>query len=333
MNNRFINEILNEYEISRTEAEEDARIRQLELYNKIPRIRDIDSELGSIGIDIAKSVFNREIDIEELIRQKKQKAVDLKIEKAELLTLNNYALDYSYPKYKCANCQDTGYIGSQRCACFKQKIIDKHYNQSNLKEIVQRENFEMFVFDYYSGSKFEGESLSPRKNIEEIFKDCVNFVNTIDSNNSNLFFYGKSGLGKTFLSNCIAKDLLDRGKLVIYQTSSNLIEQLKNFKFQNSEGETSDRLNDIFDCDLLIIDDLGTEYITDFSQMELFNIINKRLITNKKMIISTNLSLDNIFSTYPERVTSRILGNFTMYKFYGEDIRVKIAEQKRKRKK
>lgn len=333
MSSKYIADILNEYEKIRTAAQEEARVRQLEIYKRIPRVKEIDAELGTVGLDVARSVFCKDIDIEKLIEKKKQRTLDLKIERAELLTLNNLSLEYEYPKYKCSICRDTGYIGSEKCSCFKQKVIDIHYNQSNLKDIVQKENFEMFIIDYYSVEKFENESLSPRKNMEEIFKACVDYVNSFGAESTNLFFYGKSGLGKSFLSNCIAKDLLDYGKLVIYQTASNLIELLKNIKFQNTEADTSDRLNDLFECDLLIIDDLGTEYITDFSQMELFNIINRRLIANKKMIVSTNLSLDNIFSTYPERITSRIIGNFTVYKFYGEDIRVKIAERKRKKSK
>lgn len=331
MSSKYVNEIIMEYEKNKSSAEEEAYKRQLEIYKKIPRVKMIDSELGTIGLDVARSVFKEGIDIEAIIEQKKVKSMDLRIERAELLTKNDYPRDYEAPKYSCSICCDTGYTGSVKCHCFKQKIINMHYKQSNLKNIIQKENFEMFVFDYYSIHKFEDETLSPRKNIEEVFKASVDFVGNFEDRSDNLFFYGKSGLGKTFLSNCIAKDLLDRGKLVIYQTASGLIELLKDAKFENNDYGVKEKSTDIFECDLLIIDDLGTEYITDFSQMELFNIINKRLITNKKMIISTNFSLDNIFKTYPERITSRIFGSFTMYKFYGEDIRVRIAEQKRKK--
>lgn len=331
MSNRYINEIFLEYERSRTEAEDKARERQMEIYQKIPRIKEIDTLLGSIGVDIAKSVFKSGINIEEVIEQKKQQCTDLKVEKAELMTKYNYALDYTEPKYSCKLCCDTGFVGSEKCRCLKQKIIDKYYAQSNLKDILKKENFEMFVFDYYSPHKFEDEAISPRRNMEEIFRACIDFTANFDTTSTNLFFYGKSGLGKTFLSNCIAKDLLDKGKLVIYQTSSSLIDLLKEAKFDNTNDILKDKLDDLFESELLIIDDLGTEYITDFSQMELFNIINKRLLSGRKMVISTNLSLDNIMNTYAERITSRILGSFTMYKFYGDDIRLKIAQEKRRR--
>lgn len=331
MGDRYIREILLEYEKRRSDAEQQAKNRQLEIYRKIPRIKEIDLALQNIGIEIAKAVLRNGVDIQKLIEQKKQLSMDLKIEKAELLAKHNFPLNYMEPEYRCPDCQDTGFIGSEKCHCLKQRIIDKHYDQSNIRNRLKTENFEMFVFDYYSPHKFEGEQVSPRKNMEDIFRACIEFVNNFDTIEGNLFFYGNSGLWKTFLSNCIAKDLLDKGKLVIYQTSSGLMEILKEAKFDSPNSQVNEKLEDIFTCDLLIIDDLGTEYITDFSQMELFNIINKRLITGKKMIISTNLSLDNIFNTYSERITSRIFGSFTMYKFYGEDIRIKIAQEKRKK--
>jgi DNA replication protein DnaC len=249
----------------------------------------------------------------------------------ELFTKYNIPPDYAKPRYSCSDCEDTGYVEYKRCHCFNQKIVDRYYGQSNLRPVLSRENFDMFVFDHYSPHKFEEQPLSPRRNMEEIFKACLEYANNFDSHSDSLFFYGKSGLGKTFLSNCIAKDLLDRGRLVIYQTASNLIELLKEDKFDEGSDDAKERLESIFDCDLLIIDDLGTEYKTDFSQMELYNVINKRLISGKKMIISTNFSLENIYQTYAERITSRIFGNFTMHKFYGEDIRLKIREQKRRK--
>jgi DNA replication protein DnaC len=331
MQSKYISDILLEYERKRAAADEAARDRQLEVYRKIPRIKQIDSELASMGVEIAQSVFKKGIDINALIEDKRKSSMNLKIEKAGLLTENNYSHDYMDPKYSCMDCKDMGYIGTDRCHCFKQRIIDRYYDQSNLKGILEKENFETFVFDYYSPHKFEDEVYSPRKNMEEIFAACVHFSKDFGKSSENLFFYGKSGLGKTFLSNCIAKDLLDRGKLVVYQTSSNLIDILKEAKFESTDENSQGKLDDIFECDLLIIDDLGTEYKTEFSQMELYNVINKRLLSNKKMIISTNFSLENLYQTYAERIISRIFGSFTIYKFYGEDIRLKIGQQKRRK--
>lgn len=333
MSNRYINNILRAYEKDKASAEDSAKARLIEVYKRIPRVKQIDDSLASIGMEIARAAFDGKTDINAFIEKKKQEAMDLKIEKAELFTHNNFPVDYTLPVYKCSDCHDTGYTDAGRCHCFKQKLIDKYYDQSNLKHILTKENFDNFVFDYYSVHKFEDELVSPRKNIEEIFTACINFVKDFDKSSENLFFYGRSGLGKTFLSNCIAKDLLDRGKLVIYQTCSGLIELLKQEKFDKIDEASEEKIDDILNSDLLIIDDMGTEYITDFSQIELFNVLNKRLLSNKKMIISTNLSLENIMNVYSERITSRIFGSFTMYKFYGDDIRLRIGQQKRKHKK
>jgi len=333
MSNKIINEILIEYEKKRARAEDEAYRRQCEIYEKIPRIKAIDTELSSMGVEVARAILNKRENIDDIIENLKQRSIDLKMEKGELLAQYNYPFDYTQIKYECPNCKDTGYIGNEKCSCLRQRIIDRYYNQSNLKNILPKENFETFVFDYYSTSRYEDEPLSPRKNMERIFAAAVNFSKDFDNTNENLFFYGNSGLGKTFLSHCIAKDLLDRGKLVIYQTAPDLIENLKKASFKNDES--SDFIaEDILECDLLIIDDLGTEYFkTDFTQMELYNIINKRLLNNKKMIISTNLHLQEILNTYAERLTSRIFGSFTMYKFYGDDIRLKIGDKMRKRSK
>mgnify|MGYP002410720287 FL=1 len=332
-NSTYINDILSEYEKMRSFAEDAAKVRLNEVYEHIPRIKEIDTELGVLGAQLAQAVFKKGIDIDDFISKQKQKSEKLKAERAELLSRHNYPANYTDVIYKCKACEDTGFIGSSQCSCLKQRIIDRNYNQSNLKNILKKENFDTFVFNYYSPYSFEGEPLSPRKNIEEIVTTCINFVQNFDTSYENLFFFGNSGLGKTFLSNCIAKSLLDNGYTVMYQTASGLLDTLKEIRFSNNDDNLNTKLEIIFSCDLLIIDDLGTEYITDFSQMEIFNIINKRLLSQKKMIISTNLHLENLYKTYSERIISRLFGNFTMYKFYGDDIRLKIAENRRKAKK
>lgn len=331
MNSKHLDIILKDYEKNRLKAEYEAQDKKDEIYKKIPRIKQIDEELSSLGIQITKAIIKKDKDISILIDSLKQKSNNLKIEKKLLLDKYNYPSDYFEVKYACPNCKDTGYMDFKKCSCFKQKLIDILYNQSNLKHILDKENFDTFVFDYYSVHKFENEPISPRKNMEHIFNGCINFVKNFDTASENLFFYGSSGIGKTFLSNCIAKDLLDAGRLVIYQTASGLIELIKANNFESEDK--SETIKDIYECELLIIDDLGTEYITNYSQMELFNIINQRLLSNKKIIISTNLSLDDIFKIYSERITSRIFGRFTICKFYGEDIRIRIMKQKMKQKK
>ncbi|KRQ86311.1 DNA replication protein DnaC [Caloramator mitchellensis] len=320
LRSKIVLEILEEYEKLQNQAKEMQKERQREVYNKIPRLREIDEKIKKLGVEMAMAVVNGS-NYQEVINQTREKITSLRIEKGELLSLHKVPLDFLEIKYICSKCNDTGFIGNQKCSCFKQKLIDKLYQQSNLKEIIKRENFDTFNISYYSSEIYPDEKISPRKNMERIFTSCLNFVNNFDLTEDNLFFYGSSGLGKTFLSHCIAKDLLDRGKVVIYQTAPNLMDIIKSAKYD--ENSNKEVLDDILDCDLLIIDDLGTEpNHTGYSQLELFNIINTRLLKNKKMVISTNLPLEDFDSIYAERIKSRILGSFILHKFIGEDIRL-----------
>lgn len=320
MKSKYINEILSEYERLQEIAKSNQKKRQEEIYKRFPRIRAIDEEIKNAGFNIASSIF-KGINIESYIEEQKKFITDLRIEKAEILAANNFPVDYLDIKYKCPKCKDTGYILNEKCSCFRQKLIDKFYQQSNLKEILKRENFDNFQINYYSNVVDKEQGLSPRKNMEKIVKYCINFYMDFDNFNESLLFTGSSGLGKTFLSNCIAKELLDRGKVVIYQTASNLIEIMRTLKFD--EHGDKDQLDEILNCDLLIIDDLGTEPNTAYSHSELFNIINTRILAYRKMIISTNLSIGDIHNYYPERITSRIYGHFKIFEFFGDDIRIK----------
>lgn len=327
MSNKYVIDILNEYEKQQDLDKRQQLNRKSEIYTKIPRIKDIDNSIERIGLDIAMSVF-KDINIEDYISEKKKAITDLKVEKSELLTLHNYPVDYLDVKYKCSKCKDTGYIGNKKCSCFKQKLINSLYKQSNLKDILRKENFDMFDIGLYSEKVDETYGISPRKNMEEVFSYCINYVNKFDSIDENLLFIGNPGIGKTFLSHCIAKDLLDKAKTVIYQTTPNLIELIRSIKFNDQLD--NELLNDFLDCDLLILDDLGTEQNNSFSQTELFNVINGRLIRSKKTIISTNILMQELPGHYPERIRSRILGSYRMFKFYGDDIRIIKNITKRK---
>ena len=325
--NKYISDILREYDFLQSSEEAAQKNRQNEIYKKIPQIKAIDEEISSAGFEIASAILKGN-NVEDSIYKLKQRITDLKIRKAELLAANKYPVDYLETRYKCSKCKDTGYMGSVRCSCFKQRLIDKYYQQSNLKDILSRENFDTFNIAFYSASKYGSEELSPRKNMEDILTYCINYANTFKSHKENLFFYGTSGLGKTFLSNCIAKELLDSGSIVIYQTCANLIDIIRASHFDSSAEK--DMIDDLLTCDLLIIDDFGTEPQTNYSQSEIFNLINSRILTGKKMIISTNFSLEDLDNIYTERIKSRLFGHFTMFKFYGDDIRIKNNINKRR---
>jgi DNA replication protein DnaC len=209
----------------------------------------------------------------------------------------------------------------------KQKIFDLEYNKSNIGNL-EKENFSTFSLDKYSDEKNYEKyhaNISPKENIKNIKKICENFINNFDDpNEKNLLFTGNTGLGKTFLSNCIAYELLKQGKTVLYQTAPMMLDSILDFRF-DKPGANSQILESLQTVDLLIIDDLGTETINNMKFTELFNIINTRLLnqTHKitKTIISTNLSLNNIFSLYEERLGSRFVGNYNICRFFGDDIR------------
>lgn len=316
-------DILNDYEQIREKNKKELEQKKGTLYSRFPRLKAIEEEMVKISIDITRAILNKTEDAGVLLEQLRKRQMDLKIEKAEILSANKFPIDYLELRYQCKNCKDTGYINGSKCSCLVKKEIMSLYRQSNLGENMKNENFDQFRLDYYSDEKDES-GYSPRDNMKDIYMKCIRYVQGFDNHNINLLFIGNPGLGKTFLCNSIAKDLLEQGKSVIYQVSSELIDLVRKYKFDfENEDNNSSSLNDIYDCDLLIIDDLGTELPTQFSSLVIYNILNKRLINNRKIIISTNLNTDEIMKNYSERIYSRLFGNFNMYKFYGEDIRLK----------
>ena len=322
--NRFTKEILLEYEKTRNFEERELEYRKNYIYSTVPRIKQIEDEIKSFGLLIAKSILSNESDYEKVLEEINSKMKALKQEKAILLTENNIPLSHMDIHYHCAHCKDTGFTSTnKKCNCFKQKIVNKAYGMSNLSSNLNSQNFDYFDFSLFSTQSFEGEPKSPKTNMEAIYTECIDFIeNFNDESTPNLLFYGSPGSGKTFMCNCIAKDLLDKGKIVVYQTAFKILEILGDYKLRNSNApdlETSYQL--LFDSDLLIIDDLGTELTNTFTTTELFNIINTRLIRNKKMIISTNLNPKEIPDIYSFRISSRIFGSFTFFKFYGRDLR------------
>lgn len=320
MNNSQI--IQKQYELIQRENIEEIETRKKTLYDKLPRLRQIEDEMVKLSIDITRAILSESHTAEVLIDKLRNKQLDLKVEKAEILSANKYPIDYLDPIYKCKLCKDTGFVNYQKCKCYKQNEIYLNYEQSNLSFILEKENFEQFRWDYYSDDP-EENGISPLKNMREIYKKCIDFVEYFDGHNKNLFFIGSPGLGKTFLCNSIAKDLLDKGKSVLYMTVPDLIDAIRKYKFDfDKEENNMPYLNEIYNCDLLIMDDLGTELSTQFSNQAIYNILNKRIVNMKKMIISTNLSGVDFQSTYSERIVSRIIGNFEACRFVGKDIRL-----------
>lgn len=310
-------QIIREYEKDREKAEQIKEERLQKAYELEPRIEQIDQDLLQIGIDITKIAFKKN-DTTAIINLQNT-AVTLLKEKEDLI-FSNFGANY-LNTYKCNLCEDTGFVELDRCNCLKQRLIDKYYNISNLKELLEIENFDTFDIRLFSDIQDKKLGISPRENMQLIYTNALDFVNNFQKDFNNLFFYGDSGLGKTFLCNCIAKDVLAKGLLVVYQSASDMFKIIEKERF-NKDEETTDMVSFFYNAPLLIIDDLGTEFSTIVTQSELFNIINLRYINKKSTIISTNLSFENLSATYSTRLVSRFFGNYKHYKFIGSDIRI-----------
>lgn len=324
MNNPVLKEIQLIYERRRDKAQKDLRRRQNEVYENVPKIKEIDDEIRKTGLDMARSALLLPEQSEDAAIRAREKIEALKMEKAYVMTERNISPDYLEPKYICNLCNDTGYVeDSKRCTCMKQMLINKAYKMSNLDNILHKENFRNFNIELFSQERFDDEELTPRENMMDILSYAEGFIGSFDENNGeNLLFYGTTGLGKTYLCSCIAKALLDRNKMVIYQTAFTILDILEKRRFRKNSGEISEyEYNMLFHADLLIIDDLGTEVSNTFTNAEIFNIVNTRLLSGRKTIISTNLTPNEISEIYTDRVFSRIFDKFIPLRFYGKDLR------------
>jgi DNA replication protein DnaC len=325
MKDETLRKILSLYEKKRDKAEYELEQRKNDVYKQIPEIENIDNEISKTGLSLAKLVIMNPKNKDKLVQEVKEKIDQLKIEKQKLL--GNVPSGYLDVQYECNVCNDKGFLSNgKKCNCLKQAIINETYKMSNLENVLKKENYDTFdpsIFSKEINAEIDA-NISPYDNMMfNVADSCKNFTyNFHEDNGKNLLFYGSTGLGKTFMCNCIAKELLDQGYVVIYQTAFKMFEIIEDYKFKNGDTHISkDNYENLFDCDLLIIDDLGTELTNSFTNSELFNIINTRLLSGKKTIISTNLSPTQLEELYTERTSSRIFDRFEMIKFIGNDLR------------
>ena len=327
IDNKVKNEIIKEYELKRKKALKTAQNKKEKVMDEIPAIRKLRDEQDVLSIEtlklsICSDKLKKEIGMENI--KSKMNNIGLKINK--LLKDNGYELEYFKPVFECSKCSDTGYIKNNMCSCLKQELLNRTFKQYNMNKLKD-ENFETFDYKYYSTEvKEEYKSkISPKDNIKKIHNISLEFCKNIEEEKQlNLLFVGNTGLGKTFLSNSIAYELIKNGYTAVYQTSSALMDIIIKYRFTlNKTKEDDENYNRILESDLLIIDDLGTETVNNMKFTELFNIINTRILNNKKMVISTNLGLEKLYELYDERIVSRLIGDFKICRFYGEDIRLK----------
>ncbi len=286
--------------------------RKKEIYEKIPKYREIDNKIASESIKagLASLSGNSASDSASLT----DTIEDLKRQKGLLLIGAGYSINYLNPDYVCKDCRDTGYIGNEICHCFKQAMLDLTYRQSNAKMLLKEENFDTLSHEYHTGEELT--------KFIEAEKAARNLVANFDSIHGNILFKGTAGTGKSFLSNCIANELIQRGCSVIYFSSVSLFEKISSYTFNKDKNNTDNPLKDIYTCDLLVIDDLGSELTNQFVCSQLFSVVNERHLRNKSTVISTNLDLSELSSRYTERVFSRLYSYYDIYDLSGNDVRI-----------
>lgn len=320
LNNSQYDTIIRTYEQKQLHNHNELEKRYAKAYEQIPTLKELHQSISALSVGQARKLLEGD---ESALSELKVRIKELSEEATALLTAGGFPEDYLEPTYECDDCKDTGYIGNQKCHCFQKAIIDLLYTQSNLKHILEKENFDTFSLSYYSSNHVDQNTgISSLESIKKAYVVAKDFVNTFGKEFRNLFLYGDTGVGKTFLSNCIAKELIDKSYSVIYLSSFELFDTLAKSKFEKDDA--ANQMNEhIFDCDLLIIDDLGTELANSFTVSQLFLCLNERLLRRKSTIISTNLSLESLVNIYSERTFSRITSNYTMLKLTGDDIRIK----------
>lgn len=289
-----------------------------QLYAALPRLSTLDQQIASTSVRRAKEYINGNISAltgldEEIAR--------FTSEKKQLIQDAGYPANILEPQYECKDCQDTGYINNRKCHCFLQAELEYIYAQSNVRHILEKENFDTFSLSYYPEDMVDPISgKSSAQLAQAALSRCKSFAADFGTHADNLLLYGSTGSGKTFLTNCIAKELLDNGYSVIYFSAFQLFDLLAKYTFDRDIDEYG--YQNIFNCDLLIIDDLGTEAPNNFTVAKFFQCMNERLLREKSTIISTNLAPKDIPGIYSERVSSRITSSYSLVKMFGRDIRI-----------
>lgn len=317
LNNLQYESIIRGYERTRDLNRKLLEERREYVYDRIPSYQELEASVSSVALAQARSLLEGN---DAAIAQLRSSLAKISIHKKDLLREAGLPEDYLEPIYTCPECEDTGYVLSPdghrgKCRCFRRQELALLYEQSNLQEMVSKENFSTLSYEYY-----HGEDLTRFQNAVRISQK---FAENFGNDYNNLFFYGTVGTGKSFLSGCIAQELLKQGHSVIYFSSSGLFEALARYSFDTKSKETLYNFyKDLYNCDLIIIDDLGTEVTNSFVTSQLFACLNERHLRRRACIISTNLSLEELRDRYSDRIFSRITSNYTLCKLTGPDIRM-----------
>lgn len=321
-NSSIYKKIYDEYSQKYLIARERADRKAHELHIAIPEVAKIDRELSLTGLEIFSASFSGG-DSSDKIERIREKNEALQKRRAELLVSCGYPADYSDVKYDCEKCGDTGFVDNKMCSCMKEALTLAGIENSGFGTLIEEQRFDNFSLDYYKKNSSNYEIM--RKNFEFL----QNYAQSFDSKSSqSILMMGGTGLGKTHLSSAVAREVIEKGNDVFYTGAIDLFSQFEIQRFKSYNNEPNELIERYFECDLLIIDDLGTEIINQFSVSTLYNLLNDRLSRRKPTIVSTNLSQDDIKKKYTDRIISRMFGEYKVLFFVGTDVRAQKIMKK-----
>lgn len=309
--------IKREYEEKRSAAMELAKVHYKEIHERIPAIAHIDSELAGTGLQIMNEISAGKYRLKERLAEIRQSNEKLQTERSRLLTAYGYPADYTFPHFDCPKCQDTGFVDMKMCSCMRFRLTMAGLESSGLGRLFETQNFDTFSLKYYQNDP------NTYRKMTTVLEICNEFAENFDScTRENLLLCGRTGLGKTHLSTAVAGVIISRGYEVVYESAQNLFDDYSAERFGRSTGGREADTARYLDSDLLIVDDLGTESGNSFTVSCLYNLLNSRIISGKPMILSTNLSSDELQKRYGDRIFSRLIGEFTVLPFVGTDVRM-----------
>ena len=321
LSNSQYDAIMREYGRQQIENHHKLEERRQEIYARLPVVRQLEAEIAERSVACAKKLLEGD---KSVLDRLKEDLKDLREQKSLIIRAAGYPDDYLELHYRCPDCRDTGLIDGRKCHCFLQAQMKLLHAQSNLEDVLERENFNALSYEYYDDTEILPQlGITNAAYMRRVVAGCREFVRDFDKKHDNLLFTGSTGVGKTFLTNCIARELMDDFHSVIYLTASDLFDVFSRNKFDYDNAEDmKDMYRFILDCYLLIIDDLGTELNNSFTSSQLFYCINERMNMSRSTIISTNLTLARLRDSYTDRVTSRIMSGYRIIPLYGGDIRL-----------
>lgn len=304
----------------RAKADADARKRLAAVYEKLPELKELDARFPEIGAKIIAVFTEKDGNEQEKIAALRRESEELTACRADALKAAGFAPDYTAPKYFCSKCKDTGYIETKMCECMRKELIQLGYKNSGLGSLLEKQSFDNFTLDYYKGDD--------RETMQANYKICSGYADKFGKDSGSLLMIGGTGLGKTHLSTAIARRVIEKGFDVQYVTAQELICDFNYERFHKSFSDnTAAKTDRYFECELLIIDDFGTEENTQFSAAAFYNLINTRSNKSLPTIINTNIGQNAIVERYTERVASRLFGEYTVLVFPGKDIRMQKLMQ------